>query len=732
MNGNSLGVVLSPGRSAGAERSEDGTSEQATWSGNQTGRCSDIGVSRGKSCKRLIARWPLQAVWPRFSVARIASVDQPLLISELAVDTREQSQFETLLQDLLASFVGLRAHQVDDAIVSAQRGICESLGIEHSAVWQGSPREPGLYLLTHLYRDPRLPSVPDRLDGNTYFPWTQQKLRNKEILTVPDVLETSPEAHVDKRSWLAYGIRSVLAFPLWIGDDPIFGALAFEATSKPRDWHPAVVKKLQLVAQIITNVLAQKLYEQALIEGEWRLRFAANCAGAGLWTLDSASGYIWATEMNKKLLGFAPTDEVNVTQFLNRVHPDDRDTVKQVLDDAMTSGEESGIEYRIVRPDGQIRWIFSRGSRHCGVGAPNQLMGVSIDVTDRKQADQELQKSYAEIKELKDKLEAEGEYLQEEIQHIGGHAEIVGGSAALAQVLRRVQQVAETDTVVLITGETGTGKELIARAIHKLSKRKDRVMLKVDCTALPPTLVESELFGREKGAYTGALSRQAGRFEVADGSTLFLDEVGDLGLEAQAKLLRVVQDGEFERLGSTRTTRVDVRLIAATHRNLAERVENGTFREDLFYRLNVFPIHVPPLRERLEDIPLLTMAFVREFEKRMGKKIRIIPKTVMEELRDHAWPGNIRELRNIIERAIIITNGEKLRIEMPKPTPVATMRTLKETEFQHIRSALTKTGWRIKGPHGAAQLLGMKASTLYAAMHRLHIPTRHERETNLS
>jgi transcriptional regulator with GAF, ATPase, and Fis domain len=319
-------------------------------------------------------------------------------------------------------------------------------------------------------------------------------------------------------------------------------------------------------------------------------------------------------------------------------------------------------------------------------------------------------------------------YLREEIKEIGRFHEIVGQSKAIKEVLRKVEQVACTDSIVLITGETGTGKELIARAIHNLSKRKAQVMVKVDCAALPPTLIESELFGREKGAYTGALSKQFGRFDTADGSTIFLDEIGELGVEIQAKLLRVVQDGEFERLGSAKTSHVNVRLIAATHRELAERVKNGTFREDLFYRLNVFPIHVPPLRERLEDIPLLVMAFLREFEKKMGKKIRGVPNRIMDELRCYPWPGNIRELRNVIERAVIVTTGEKLNLQLPKSLIAPSTRTLKETEYQHILAILQKTGWRIKGQSGAAIILGVKPSTLYGVMRRLRIPAGPEKD----
>ena len=360
-------------------------------------------------------------------------------------------------------------------------------------------------------------------------------------------------------------------------------------------------------------------------------------------------------------------------------------------------------------------------------GRITEASKIARETSEAKRAQEDLQQAYAEVRQLKEKLQAESDYLQEEVRGIGRYEEIVGGSEALSQVLKKVEQVASTDSVVLITGESGTGKELVARAIHERSKRKDRVMVKVDCAALPATLIESELFGREKGAYTGALTRQIGRFETADGSTLFLDEIGELGVELQAKLLRVVQDGDFERLGSAKTTHASVRLIAATHRDLAERVTNGTFREDLFYRLNVFPIHVPPLRERLEDIPLLVTAFLREFEKKMGKRISRVPSRMMDELSRYPWPGNIRELRNVIERAVIVTTGEKLNLQLPRTLNVVSNRTLKEAECQHIVSALDKTGWRVKGPEGAAAILGMKPSTLYTTMRRLHIPTRHEK-----
>jgi transcriptional regulator with GAF, ATPase, and Fis domain len=328
-----------------------------------------------------------------------------------------------------------------------------------------------------------------------------------------------------------------------------------------------------------------------------------------------------------------------------------------------------------------------------------------------------------ELRQLKERLQAENG----EIKVFRRHDEIVGQSEALKKVLQEVEQVAATDSLVLITGETGTGKELIARAIHNVSRRKDRFMVKVDCAALPTSLIESELFGREKGAYTGAITKQIGRFEIADGSTLFFDEIGELPLELQAKLLRVLQEGDFERLGNPKSIHVDVRVIAATNRDLAGKVKNGTFREDLYYRLNVFPIHVPPLRERREDIPLLVWTFVNEFNQKMGKKTASIPQKTMEALQGHSWPGNIRELRNVIEHAVICSTGERLNLQMPK-TFTMPPGTLKEAEYRHIVSVLERTKWRIRGPYGAAQLLGMKPTTLYSTMSRLGIPTQRQKD----
>jgi formate hydrogenlyase transcriptional activator len=345
--------------------------------------------------------------------------------------------------------------------------------------------------------------------------------------------------------------------------------------------------------------------------------------------------------------------------------------------------------------------------------------------------------AYREIAELKDKLVQEKVYLEDEIRSELNFEEIVGNSDGLRQVLRQIETVAPTDSTVLIYGETGTGKELVARAVHNLSPRKANAFVKLNCAAIPTGLLESELFGHEKGAFTGAIAQRVGRFELANRGTVFLDEVGEIPLELQPKLLRVLQEREFERLGSTRTLRTDARLIAATNRDLEEMVEAQTFRSDLFYRLNVFPLRIPPLRERPEDIPPLVRHFVRQFSRRAQRRIETIPSDTMDALVQYHWPGNVRELQNVIERAVIVSQGSVLRvptadlkprpIERPrarKPVPAASQslrETLDETERQRILSALERANWIVAGPQGAAALLQMKRSTLQFRMRKLDI-----------
>jgi PAS domain S-box-containing protein len=345
------------------------------------------------------------------------------------------------------------------------------------------------------------------------------------------------------------------------------------------------------------------------------------------------------------------------------------------------------------------------------------------EIVKHKQTEESLQIVDSEIKQLKDRFQAENVYLHKDIDREFNFGEMIGQSNALEYVCFKVDQVAIQDTTVLLLGETGTGKGVIARAIHSRGSRKDRPMITVNCSALPANLIESELFGREKGAFTGSHDRQIGRFELADNSTLFLDEIGEMPMELQTKLLRVIQDGEFERLGSPKTIKVNVRLIASTNRNLEEEIRKGRFREDLFYRLNVFPITIPPLRQRKEDIPLFVDYFVAKFNKKTGKKIETVSKETLTVLQEYYWPGNVRELENIIERAVITSQGPGLKIldQFVNPLKAGVQeaqdcKALVDIERDHILQALEKAGWRVEGKKGAAAMLGLNPSTLRGRM----------------
>jgi transcriptional regulator with GAF, ATPase, and Fis domain len=348
----------------------------------------------------------------------------------------------------------------------------------------------------------------------------------------------------------------------------------------------------------------------------------------------------------------------------------------------------------------------------------------------RKRAEAELKQRLAQIEELKNRLEAENVVLREEVRAAHGFDKIVGKSEALGRVLASVEQVAPTDTTVLLLGETGTGKELLANAIHERSPRRQRPLVKVNCAAIPPALNESELFGHEKGAFTGAQMLRIGRFELADHGTIFLDEIGDLSLDLQSKLLRVLQEGEFERVGSSRTRRVNVRVIAATHRDLPREIAQGRFREDLFYRLRVFPIAVPPLRERREDVPLLAWAFIQKKQREIGRRVSKISRGDMERLTAYAWPGNVRELANVIERALILSEGATLKLgedfapaDPARSSPAAGPADLPldGVEREHIQGVLARCGWRVEGHGKAAEILHLNPSTLRYRMKILGI-----------
>ncbi len=467
----------------------------------------------------------------------------------------------------------------------------------------------------------------------------------------------------------------------------------------------------------VQDITRQKLAEIASQRNEQRFRMLIDQAGDSFFVHDYAGQILDVNHHACETLGFGREELLgkNILSLSANVR-------REEFWFPLEPGQYVTFESAQRRKDGTIFPVEVRLGR-LDIGDEKLLLSLVRGITERKKTEDRLKRSLEEIRQLKNRFEEENIYLREEIELRYRHEEIVGNSRVIKQTLRNAEIVAREDTCVLIQGETGTGKELLARAIHNMSPRKGRPMIKVNCAALPPNLIESELFGHEKGAFTGAVTRQIGRFEAANGSTLFLDEIGDLPLELQAKLLTVLQDGAFERLGSTRTIRVDVRLIAATNHDLLRLVGAHRFRRDLFYRLNVFPITTPPLRERREDIPLLIWAFVEEFSRTMGKHITTISRKEMQRLQNNEWPGNVRELRNFVERAMILSTGETLAVgdlmsDRP-PTPRASR--MAEMERGHILEILESTGWRVSGPVGAARLLGLKESTLRSRMKRLGI-----------
>jgi PAS domain S-box-containing protein len=492
-------------------------------------------------------------------------------------------------------------------------------------------------------------------------------------------------------------------------------------------WYEArMVRTGDKILSIVREITERVLARLTLQESEARFRNMAETAPVMIWMSDETQATTYVNKQWLDMTGSTLEQETDLG-WTRHLHPDDVEKIVQTGTAAFEKRIPFNLEFRIQRADGQYRWVLSSGTPRF---APNRdfvgFIGTTVDITEIKESERQLREAHDELNALKNQLEAENIYLQEELRQDQASGDIVGQSAAIKYVLFKIQQVAPTDTTVLITGETGTGKELVAHAIHQASLRKDRPLIKVNCAALSPSLIESELFGHEKGAFTGAGARRLGRFELANTGTLFLDEIGELPLDLQGKLLRVIQEGEFERVGSGKTITTDVRIIASTNRNLKKSVEAGKFREDLWYRLNVFPITTPPLRERRDDIPILTEYFARRFARKLGKAIEAVSPDSMNELVGYSWPGNVRELANVIERAVINSRGPVLRIHEDFATHeaevlAASVKTLEELERDYIVQVLEDLNWKIDGPNGAARVLGINPSTLRSRIAKLEI-----------
>ena len=459
--------------------------------------------------------------------------------------------------------------------------------------------------------------------------------------------------------------------------------------------------------------------DQELQRSEFYLAEGQRLAHMGSWAFDAAGFDYWSPELFR-IYGLEPTNTApSVQEYLDCIHPEDREFMANLIKRILADASPFDATKRIVRPDGEVRYIRCVGAPVVENQKLKKYVGSALDVTEHELLTQELQRREAYLAE-------ENIVLREELGKTSMFEEVIGTSSALQMVLARAAKVAPTDSTVLIMGETGTGKELIARAIHKRSKRSERPFISVNCAAVPSSLIMSELFGHEKGAFTGALQRRPGRFELAEGGTLFLDEVGDLPAETQIALLRVLQEREFERVGGTDVLRADVRVISATNRDLQVAIADGGFRSDLYYRLNVFPIKLPPLRERKEDVPLLVNYFVDRYAKRAGKKVKRIQKKALDALQEYSWPGNVRELQNVIERSLIIGEANEFSIDKswvanePQPSGVAPA-DQKTNERKRIEAALAQSNGKVSGAHGAAAKLGIPASTLESKIRSLRI-----------
>ena len=513
------------------------------------------------------------------------------------------------------------------------------------------------------------------------------------------------------------GTESYLGVPLRDAVGQVLGHLAVY-DAKPMPPAPRLLYTFQIFAVRAAAELDRLRMDRMLRESEERFRDLFDEAPIAYVHEDLDSRFLRANRTALRTLGVRPED---VPGFRGLSLVPDTPEARRLAEEAFASigrgADTAGVVLELRRKDdGRPLWI-RWWSRPDPGGLFTRTM--FLDITEQVLAERE-----------RERLQAQNAYLQEEIKAGHNFDEIVGRSPALVSVLQRVSKVAGTDSTVLITGETGTGKELIARAVHSASPRKGKPLIKLNCAALPTGLVESELFGHEKGAFTGATARKPGRFELADGGTLFLDEVGELPLDAQAKLLRVLQEREFERVGGTAPVRVDVRVVAATNRDLARMAKEGNFREDLLYRLNVFPVRLPPLRDRRDDIPLLVRFFVARFAARMGRRIETVGTDTLELLASYRWPGNIRELENVLERAIILADGPELEIHpevlpvadtAPEPAPVGGETSLVAVERNHILAVLRQADWVIEGPNGAARLLAMHPNTLRSRMKKLGI-----------
>jgi len=683
---------------------------------------------------------------------------------------RGEPESDRLVSLLLTRFANLPPERTGLEMAAMLRDITDSFGFDACGLLALDREQGGARPVRYLKggQEWEEPPTPGPL-----FPWTLQSLLDGNIVCFSSPAELPARAALDRLNYEKAGVHSYLAIPIYAGNAVRFSLVS--QLGSPYPWKKETISLLRLIGEVLVIALARcreertvdplrRLEELIPAVSERLINLSGEELERAIPALLAEVRRLIGLDLLSLLTFFPERGELTVSHSscgegiapvpegmeVAPLFPWTRERLLRGETVRFRSLDELPAEAAVDRQSWQAAGVGAGVTLPIRVaGAPSHLLsgawleaGAALNeallpplhllgelfagALTRLRLELAHREARAEIQRLEEARRTEAEHLQAELVCSRQHEKIVGQSAALARTLALTEQVAPTDSTVLIYGETGTGKELVAQAIHKLGQRRNRPMVMVNCASLPAALVESELFGREKGAYTGALTRQAGRFELADRGTIFLDEIAEMSLELQVKLLRVLQEGQFERLGSGKTIQVDVRVIAATNRNLAEEVKKGNFREDLYYRLNVFPIVVPPLRERSEDIPLLVWSFVHEFGEKMGKKINKVSRQDMAALQRYPWPGNVRELRNVVEHAVIVSSGDTLQVRLPESGggELSGLHTLEQYETMHILDALRLTGWRIKGEGGAARLLGINPSTLYSRMQKLGIANR--------
>ena len=646
-----------------------------------------------------------------------------------------QARFQTRLAEVSSTLLNALPDETDSVIADIQERIGVDYEFDRVNVTWYDHAMPGF--------GKAVTWTPDGTTGRRQipdeFPHAYQALLQGNNYCFDDVDDLPEEAHIDRERFRQFGARSVLAVPLRI-EESVFGGAAF-VFHQPHRWDESTIEELQLIAHAITNAAVRQWSTIQITRREKDLARSQRVARVGSYRLQARRNEdasdnlldilnLTMSDQALEIFGISPQEDprAQVMSMLARIHPDDEPRVRETWRNTLQAGTEHTIEYRVVRPDGSIAHVQAK-EQFDGIDSSGVItfFGTYNDITEWVEANTKLQTALLQIEALKDSLQEENILLRDEVRAAQGFDEIVGSSGQLRGVLESAAQVAPTDVTVLICGETGTGKELIARSIHELSHRSDRPMVAVNCAALSSELIESELFGHEKGAFTGAHSRRRGRFEIADGGTLFLDEIGEMSGDLQAKVLRVIQEGEFERLGGSRTLKTDVRLIAATNRDLVQAMDSGEFRADLYYRINAFPIVLPALRDRKEDIPMLAQHFVRKHQKELGKEIESISARMLRRLQERDWPGNIRELEGTIVRALISSSGRVLDyVDSDESSPEikvdgADAVSLLDAQRKHIVDVLQRAGWVIEGKRGAAEVLGLAPSSLRSKMKRLNI-----------